>query len=382
MTRKTNILTALGGAALLSMAGGAADARELTFAIGHPPGSYLIAGGEAFAETVAAETDGELTAKVFPMSLLSMAETSPGLREGIADMGTVMSTYFTAEFLHTNMILDASMMLGDMGPEAAEVAGLAYAPAMAEFVMTKCPECIEEFKAENQVYTGAAGTPGYSLNCTKPVVTMEDLEGARLRIGGANWARWSGAVGATPVTMSGNEMLEALAQGVLDCIILSVPDVQNFGMGASVKHITLGAPGGVYVASLTNMNWDTWTDLSEDERSAVMKGASRAAAVSTWAYLAGQEDVLSQVEASGVTVHEADPAVIARTAEFAAEDREALVGLYAERGVTRGEEMLTEFQALLEKWVGLTQDVADADALADLYWTELYSKVDVAAYGN
>jgi TRAP-type transport system periplasmic protein len=381
MTTKTTMMTALGGAALLALST-AADARELTFAIGHPPGSYLIAGGEAFAETVAAETGGSLTAKVFPMSLLSMAETSPGLREGLADMGTVMSTYFTAEFPHTNMILDASMMLGGMGPEAADVAGLAYSAAMAEFVMTKCPECNAEFAAENQVYTGAAGTPGYALNCTKPVVTMEDLAGARLRIGGANWARWSGAVGATPVTMSGNEMLEALAQGVLDCIILSVPDVQNFGMGASVKHITLGAPGGVYVASLTNMNRDTWLDLSTDERSAVMKGAARAAAVSSWAYQAGQEDVLSEVAATGVSVHQADPAVIAKTAEFAATDRAALVGLYADRGVTRGEEMLGDFQALLEKWVGLTQGVADADALADLYWSELYSKVDVAAHGN
>lgn len=381
MTRKTKMMTALGGAALLALST-TADARELTFAIGHPPGSYLITGGEAFAETVAAETGGSLTAKVFPMSLLSMAETSAGLREGLADMGTVMSTYFTAEFPHTNMILDASMMLGGMGPEAAKVAGLAYAAAMAEFILTQCPECNAEFAAENQVYTGAAGTPGYALNCTKPVVTMEGLAGARLRIGGANWARWSGAVGATPVTMSGNEMLEALAQGVLDCIILSVPDVQNFGMGASVKHITMGAPGGVYVASLTNMNRDTWLELTAEERSAVMKGAARAAAISTWAYQAGQEDVLSKVAADGVTVHQADPAVIAKTAEFAAADRTALVGLYADKGVTRGEEMLTAFQALLEKWVGLTQGITGADALADLYWSELYSKVDVATHGN
>ena len=381
MTRKTKMMTALGGAALLALST-TADARELTFAIGHPPGSYLITGGEAFAETVAAETGGSLTAKVFPMSLLSMAETSAGLREGLADMGTVMSTYFTAEFPHTNMILDASMMLGGMGPEAAKVAGLAYAAAMAEFILTQCPECNAEFAAENQVYTGAAGTPGYALNCTKPVVTMEDLAGARLRIGGANWARWSGAVGATPVTMSGNEMLEALAQGVLDCIILSVPDVQNFGMGASVKHITMGAPGGVYVASLTNMNRDTWLEPTAEERSAVMKGAARAAAISTWAYQAGQEDVLSKVAADGVTVHQADPAVIAKTAEFAAADRTALVGLYADKGVTRGEEMLTAFQALLEKWVGLTQGITGADALADLYWSELYSKVDVATHGN
>jgi TRAP-type C4-dicarboxylate transport system substrate-binding protein len=112
--------------------------------------------------------------------------------------------------------------------------------------------------------------PAHALNCTKPVVTEADLQVARLRIGGANRAGWSQAMGATPVTMSGNEMLEALAQGVLDCSILSVPDVQNFGMGASVKHITPGEPGGVCVASQTNMNKDTWTSLSDPERGAEM----------------------------------------------------------------------------------------------------------------
>lgn len=377
-----NLFSAIGGAALLSAVATSGTARELTFAIGHPPGSYLIAGGEAFSEVLAEETNGELTAKVFPMSLLSMAETSAGLREGLADIGAVMSTYFAAEYPHTNMILDASMLLNTMGDEAKSVAGLAYSAAMAEFILTKCPECNQEFAAQNQVYTGAAGTPGYALNCTKPVVTMEDLQGARLRIGGANWARWSNAVGATPVTMSGNEMLEALAQGVLDCIILSVPDVQNFGMGESVKHITIGAPGGVYVASLSNMNRNTWMELSATERTAVMKAAAKAAAVSSWAYQSGHEAVLEKVKAAGVEVHEADAAVQEKTAAFVEADKEALISLYAEKGVSRGSEMIAEFSKILEKWVNLTQNVSDADALSELYWDELYSKIDVEAHGS
>ncbi|RST87713.1 C4-dicarboxylate ABC transporter substrate-binding protein [Aquibium carbonis] len=373
--------SALLGCAAALLFGAGAQARELTFAIGHPPGSYLIKGGEDFAATVSTETGGDLTAKVFPMSLLNMAETSAGLREGLADIGTVMSTYFNAEYPHTNLILDASMLLNTMGDSSRGVEGLAYAAAMAEFILTKCPECNAEFDTQNQVYTGAAGTPGYALNCTKPVVTMADLSGARLRIGGANWARWSQAVGATPVTMSGNEMLEALAQGVLDCIILSVPDVQNFGMGASVKHITLGAPGGVYVASLTNVNKDTWTELSEAQRTAFMKGVAKASATATWAYQSGEAEVLEKVKASGVEVHQADPGVAAATASFVESDLAGLVGAYSEKGVSRGAEMLADFEGLLSKWVGLVKDVGSAEALADLYWTELYSKVDVSKHG-
>ena len=53
----------------------------------------------------------------------------------------------------------------------AAAAGMAYSAAMAEFILTACPECNAEFAAENQVYTGAVGTPGYALNCTWPMVT-------------------------------------------------------------------------------------------------------------------------------------------------------------------------------------------------------------------
>lgn len=377
----TFVKTAFLGSVAALMLGTVSQARELTFAIGHPPGSYLIQGGEDFAETISKETDGSLTAKVFAMSLLNMAETSAGLREGLADIGTVMSTYFTAEYPSTNLILDASMMLNTMGEDARGLEGPAYAAAMAEFILTKCPECNDEFSAQNQVYTGGAGTPSYALNCTKPVVSMEDLQGARLRIGGANWARWSQYVGATPVTMSGNEMLEALAQGVLDCIVLAVPDVQNFGMGESVKHITLGAPGGVYVASIANINKDTWAELSENDRRAVMKGVSRAAATATWAYQQGEADVLEKVKAAGVQVHQADDAVLAASSAFVEEDLKAMTEAAKAKGISRAGEMLDDFKALLEKWVGLTKGVSDADALADIYWNELYSKVDVAKHG-
>ena len=176
-------------------------------------------------------------------------------------------------------------------------------------------------------------------------------------------------------------MLEALAQGVLDCIILSVPDVQNFGMGASVKHITMGAPGGVYVSSMSNMNKDTWAELTEAERTAVMKGVARATATATWAYQQGEADVLAKVKAGGVQVHEVDKAVLDATAAFVEKDMAGMVEAAKAKGVARAAEMLDEFKPILAKWVDLTQGIDSADKLADLYWSELYSKVDVAKHG-
>lgn len=368
-------------AGLLLAAPAAAD--QLRYAIGHPPSSYLIAGGEAFAETMAEETGGEVTVKVFPLSLLSMAETSGGLREGIADIGAVMSSYFPSDFPHTNLIMENSMILQTFGPEIEGLEGLVFSAAMTEYIMKHCPECLEEFAAQNQVFTGGAGTPGYALNCTAPVVSKEDLQGKRLRIAGANWARWSEAIGAAPVTMSGNEMLEALSQGVLDCIILSVPDVYNFGMGDAVTDITLDVPGGVYVASVSNMNRDSWQGLSREQKAAALRAAAAGSAKSLILYQQGEETVLADVEAKGVKVHRPDPELMKATAAFAAQDRETLVAYYADNhGVKRGEEIAEGLKQLVEKWSGLIHAGMTEQELAALLWQEIYSKVDLASYGQ
>jgi hypothetical protein len=34
------------------------------------------------------------------------------------------------------------------------------------------------------------------------------------------------------------------------------------------------------------------------------------------------------------------------------------------------------------KWTELTRNVASAEELAEIYWNEIYSKIDVATYGK
>tara|TARA_R100000935_G_scaffold58904_1_gene99397 strand:+ start:23256 stop:24398 length:1143 start_codon:yes stop_codon:yes gene_type:complete len=369
-------------AATGAMLAGAGQARELSFAIGHPPVSVLVKSAIEGAKSFDEATDGDMTLKVYPLTLLSMAETSGGLREGLADVGTVMTPYFPNEFPHTNLVVESSMLLNTLGDNVPAVQASAFSGAVSEFLLTKCPECVSEFSEQNQVFTGGIGTPPYLLNCTKPIVTMEDLDGARLRIGGANWARWSQALGASPITMSGNEMLEALNQGVLDCIILSTPDLYNFGMGDSVKHITRGAPGGAYFASVSNINKDSWNELNSAQRMEFLRAMAKTSAMGSFQYQALEDEVILKAQENGVQIHDAAPDVVAASLEFVEQDRKYAIEYFASQyGVTRGEEMLSDFTVLLEKWVGLASDAQTSDDFEKLLWDEVYSKVDVETYG-
>ncbi|MFV8836382.1 C4-dicarboxylate TRAP transporter substrate-binding protein [Aquisalimonas sp. APHAB1-3] len=380
----TKTVTTVAGALALGLASSlsAVEARELNFAIGHPPGAMLVQAAEKYADAVEKESGGELSVRVFPGSLLSMEETSAGLRDGMADIGTVMTTYFGAEYPHSNLILESSMMLQLLGDDVQGVEGIAYAAAMTEYLMLHCPECLDEFGRQNQVYTGGAGTPGYSLGCTSAVNDEASIQGKRLRIGGANWSRWANSVGASPVTLSGNEMLEALDQGALDCVILSTSDIANFRLDEALSDVTVAMPGGVYVGQLTQVNTGVWQSLSETHREAMLRAAAVGAAEGSMLYQQGEDRFIADAESNGITIHEADEGLQELTREFVREDLERIAANFAERhGVERSEAMLEEFRDVLETWVERVQGVDNAEALADLYWEHIMSQVDVASYG-
>lgn len=113
---------------------------------------------------------------------------------------------------------------------------------------------------------------------------MNDLNGKRLRHGGANWSRWAVAMNASPVSMSVNEMYEGISQGVLDCTIQSTPELTIFKMMDVVSHITTGVPGGAYGAASNSINRDFWQSLNRNQREAVMYGTAATSADITWAY--------------------------------------------------------------------------------------------------
>ncbi len=370
-------LAILSGVTVLS-----AEAKTLRYAIGHPPSSFVVDVAKQYAESVSELSDGDLKVQVFPMSLLNFAETSGGLRDGMADIGFVLTSYFPAEFPHSNVVVESSMLLSLLGDKVRGKEGMVFMGALSEFTFFHCPECNQEFANQNQVYTGSTGGSSYGLVCSQPVETAADLRGMRLRVGAANWSRWTEAVGASPVTMSGNEMYEALSQGVVGCIVLAAPEIHNFGLADVVTDINMDVPGGPMPIAGTNINVNTWRSLTPDQRTMMMRAASVFSAGVPWIYHQQEDRILAEAEERGVKIHHADADLIKKTDSFIEKDADFIATDYKERyNVSRGEEMITTFRGLLEKWAGLVQNVDSEQQLVDLYWNEVFSKVDVSRHG-
>ena len=377
---KTSLKTLLTGATMLSMAH-AAQAAELTFAGGWPPNSAPTAALESYAAAVGELTNGEVSVRVFPLSLLSFAEANAGVRDGIADMTANLMAYFPAEFANFNMLAEFSE-LAELEEFAGELSSTAFAGANMEYVIQNCPACMDEINAQNQVYLGAASTTTYVLQCVVPLNTVADLQGKRIRTAGAYWARWAEAVGATPVSMSVNETLEGLNQGVVDCTASNTADFVNFGFIDVVKYVYVGLPGAQFNAPFT-MNKDSWNGLTDEQKTGLLRAQAKLAADMTWVYIQEARAGRERAPGLGIEYGDASPELIALNRDFISKDKDDVARIYNERfNITTGTEAAAALTELMGKWTALTKDVTSSDQLAEIYWNEIFSKIDVSTYGK
>lgn len=328
------------------------------------------------------EENSDLSIKVYALSLLNLKETPPGIRDGIADMGFVLPPYYPAEYANFNLAADLSM-LSTTGKQV-ESPGAAMAGATSEYVFFNCPDCQKEFLQQNQIYLGTGSTPTYILLCTAPIRTADDLKGKKLRSGASNFGRWAENFGATKVTIPGNDVYEAMSQGVIDCAMMSATELTNISLFDVTKAITRRVPGGVFSGVATNnVGTSVWRSLTLEQRTAFLKGAARAQADFTWKFYADAKRNLEAAPDKGIEIIEPSAELLAKTEEFVKADLGVISAEYTrDYGIEGADEKIAKISELVEKWKGLTEGLADdPEGLAKVYWDEIFSKLDPETYG-
>jgi TRAP-type C4-dicarboxylate transport system substrate-binding protein len=367
-------------AVALSMAPMAGFAQNLTWSSGWPPGGFIPNAIDKAAATISAKTDLEV--KHFPLSLLSFTETVSGLRDGVVDFGYVLMPYFPAEFSETNLASDLTMLATSGTPTKAP--GLAMTGALAEYIMLDCPGCRAEFAAQNQVYLSGGATSEYRNQCDRPVATVADMKGLKIRNGAANFGRYAEKLGAVKVAISGGEIYEAMSANAIDCAMVAIPELLSLRLIEVVKSVTMGSPGGVFAGTgSANVNMDTWKDMTAEQRTVVLQAASQLSADISVGYVLTEKSAMQQAKDAGITFIDAAPDLVAATAEFVKEDIGTIGEQYKSKyKVADVDAKIAKITALIEKWKGLVDPVAeDADAYEKILWREIYSKIDVNTYG-
>lgn len=362
----------------VGMGGQAATADTLNAALGVGTKHSAYIAYESFANYVAENSD--LDIKVFSMSLLSLKETPPGIRDGLADLGFVTTGYFPAEYSETNLAANLSMF-STAGRKVGSP-GVAMAGAMTEYVFG-CPDCLAEYKQQGQVYLGSVASAPYNVLCTKPIKTLADLDGSKIRSSGGNYTRWAEYMGAIAVSLPAKDQYEGLSQGLIDCTMAPASDLTNQSLGDVVDYATLGVPGGVFAGAATsNFNIGVWQGLTREQRQVILRGAARMQAEMTIGLqMVSMKDVDAAPDMGVEIVAPADD-LLAATDAFVQADKATIEQQFTDSyGVESAQTKIDEVSALVEKWKGLTADIADdQEALTRVFWDEIFSKIDPDAY--
>ncbi|WP_339801960.1 C4-dicarboxylate TRAP transporter substrate-binding protein [uncultured Marinobacter sp.] len=371
------------GITVAGLAGtGYASAEELRFATGSAHNSLGSRALERFSEAVAEHSDSDLRVRGYVQSLLSFMETPAGLRDGIADLGHVLTPYFPSDFPNTILLTELTMALGQADVGDRDVM-FAYNGAVADFVINDCPECLQEHLDRNQIYLGMASTSPYGLACNGAVTSLDDIAGKRIRVAGAQWSRWVESMGGSPVSLPINETYEGLSQGVVDCTASNLSDLLSFKFIEVISDLTMGVPAGTFGGVGTNMNADRWRSLSENDRKTVLYATAMASARILTLYYDDHLEVLKRFdEEENLNLHSPKDDIVNATVEFIEQDIDTVAAHYNDRyGIANGKERLEAFRSRLDEWLQKVEGIDSEEELANLYWDEVFSKVDVTSYG-
>ena len=224
---------------------------ELTYSIFFPATHGQCQAAMEWAREIERRTDGQVKITVFPGgTLTSPPQAYDGVVKGISDIGMSCFAYTRGRF-PTMEAVDLPM---------GYVNGLQATRAANDFYRKLKPAELEDVQV---MYLHAHG-PGL-LHTRKPVRTLEDLKGMKIRSTGLS-AKIVEALGAVPVAKPQNETYENLQKGVVEGTFGPIEVLKGWRQAEVIKSTTECEVVGYTTTMFVVMNRDKWDALSADQK--------------------------------------------------------------------------------------------------------------------
>ena len=226
-------------------------ATSLTYSIFFPPTHAQAKAAESWAKEIEKRSAGQVKISLFPGGTLTPADQCyDGVVKGISDIGMSAFAYTRGRFPQMEAL---DLPLGYPN-------GLVATRVANAFYQAQKPKALENVKV---LYLHAHG-PGL-LHTKKPVKTLEDLKGMKIRSTGFS-AKVVSALGAVPVAMPQGETYEALSKGIADGTIGPIEVLKGWKQGEVIKSTTDCFDVGYTTVFFVVMNLKKWNALPPDVR--------------------------------------------------------------------------------------------------------------------
>jgi len=234
-----------------------AQTTTLTMSSWVSPQHHLTANVlQGWATEVEKATNGRVKFTMLPKHPSAPPGTFDAVRDGLVDL-----SYVTASYTPARHILPLMPELPGAG-ETALINSVAYSR-----IYWKHFHKDGEYKGVKQLGVFTHG-PGQMFT-KKPVASIADVQGLKIRTGGGVAEAVAKALGASAFVKPAPESYELLSSGVADGTFFPLESIISFKLDTVIKYATL-FPGGFYSSSFGFfMNEDKWNKLSKQDQDAI-----------------------------------------------------------------------------------------------------------------
>ena len=253
-----------------------------------------------WAKNVEAATQGRVKFEMLPKHPSSPPGTFDAVRDGLVDVSFVTASYTPAR--HPLPLLAELPGAG----ATAEINSVAFSRIHWKYL-----QAANEYKGVKLLGVFTHG-PGQIFTVSKPVRSVADLAGMKIRSGGGISEAAAKVLGASPFFKPASDSYEILSSGIADGIFFPLESIKSFNLDKVIKYATL-FPGGFYSSSFGFfMNEDKWNSLSKQDQDAISsvsgEGLARLAGRS---WDAADKVGMEALKVANVTVIEASPEFVA-----------------------------------------------------------------------
>jgi TRAP-type C4-dicarboxylate transport system substrate-binding protein len=190
-------------------------------------------------------------------------EIPNALSGGAGDIGDIITPYFPDKFPLNNAV-------GFFIPQPKSTIEIGL---MMEMWHSQYPQFDEELKKYNLKTIGFRPLGNYGIICTKPIKSLADFKGKRIRTYGFAYPALVQGLGGTPVSMSSSDGYEALQRGILDCSPIDPVLAHGWKYDEVAKYF-IDVPIGASFGHMITMNRKTYDSMDPQTR-AILEGLGR-----------------------------------------------------------------------------------------------------------
>ena len=253
-----------------------------------------------WAAAVEKATQGRVKFQMLPKHPSAAPGTFDAVRDGLVDV-----SYVTASYTPARHPLPLLAELPGAGA-SAEINSVAFSRVHWKYL-----QAANEYKGVKLLGVFTHG-PGQMFTVKKPVNSVADLAGMKIRSGGGISEAAAKALGASPLVKPAPESYELLSSGVADGTFFPAESIKSFNLDKVVKYATY-FPGGFYCSSFGFfMNEDKWNKLSKQDQDAILSVSGEALArLAGKAWDAADKIGQETLKAAGATITDASPEFVA-----------------------------------------------------------------------